>query len=58
MIAENCKFKVDAAGRVIIPAHLRKKFGIMPGDYMEYYTDTVDGKDVLVLVKSEEKENA
>lgn len=56
MTAENCVYKVDPAGRVIIPAHLRKKFGIVPGNYMEYYTGKVDGRDALILIKRENED--
>lgn len=54
--AENSTYKVDAAGRVIIPSSIRKRFGIKPGDYMDYYVGEQDGKYILALMKSE-KEN-
>ena len=53
VMPEGATYKVDPAGRAIIPAHLRKKFGVAPGDYLEYYTAYVEGEWVLVLRKAQ-----
>ena len=47
--------KVDAAGRVVIPSHLRSKFGIATGDEMSYYTTFVDGKWFVCITKEVEE---
>lgn len=49
LVPENSFYKVDASGRVIIPRHLRAKFGIEIGDMMDYYTAKVDGKYFLCM---------
>lgn len=49
MIPENMTYKVDASGRIIIPAHLRNKFKIKQGDEMEYYTSFVDNSWFLCV---------
>ena len=49
LIPENTTYKVDSAGRVIIPAHLRNKFRIAIGDQMEYYTTFADGSWFLCI---------
>lgn len=54
MINENVNFKVDAAGRVVIPAQLRKKFDINPGDRVNYYTTQIDGQWYVAMRKVEE----
>lgn len=43
IINENVNFKIDASGRIVIPAQLRKKFNMNPGDRVEYYT--IQGND-------------
>lgn len=53
MVNENVNFKVDAAGRVVIPASLRKKYGINPGDRVEYYTTEVNGEIFIAFKKLE-----
>lgn len=53
VMPEGVTYKVDAAGRAIIPSHLRKKFDITPGDFMEYYTAYVDNEWVLILRKAQ-----
>jgi AbrB family looped-hinge helix DNA binding protein len=49
LIPENQSYKVDASGRVIIPAHIRSKFKIETGDMMEYYTAFVDNSWFLCV---------
>ena len=51
LIPENQPYKVDAAGRIVVPSHLRSKFGISQGDEMEYYTTFVDGKWFMCVTK-------
>lgn len=53
--AENSTYKVDAAGRVIIPSSIRKRFGIKPGDYMDYYVGEQDGHWLLALIPSKKE---
>ena len=36
LISERSTYKVDASGRIIIPAHMRNKFRVDSGDFMEY----------------------
>lgn len=52
LVPERSNYKVDASGRIIIPAYMRAKFEINLGDYMEYYTAYVDGKWFLCCTKS------
>lgn len=54
VMSEGTKYKIDPAGRAIIPAHLRKKFGIGPGDFLDYYTAYVDNEWVLILHKAQD----
>jgi AbrB family looped-hinge helix DNA binding protein len=49
LIPEYASYKVDGSGRVIIPSHLRNKFGISPGDKMEYYTAFIDNSWFLCV---------
>lgn len=51
MIPENKPYKVDSSGRIIIPSHLRAKFGIEVGDQMDYYTTFVDNKWFICVTK-------
>lgn len=51
LIPERSNYKVDASGRIIIPAYMRAKYDINSGDYMEYYTAEVDGKMFLCCTK-------
>lgn len=55
LIPEHNSYKVDGSGRVIIPAHLRNKFQVEDGDYMEYFTAYVDGDWFLCCRKDEER---
>lgn len=60
LVPERSNYKVDASGRIIIPAYMRTKFNIDVGDYMDYYTAYVDGDWFLCAKKHiltpEEKE--
>lgn len=51
LIPERSNYKVDASGRIIIPAYMRAKFNIKVGDHMDYYTTYVDGKWFLCCTK-------
>lgn len=51
IINENVNFKIDASGRIVVPAQLRKKFGMNPGDRVEYYTVFEDGKWYIAFAK-------
>lgn len=42
LIPENNAYKVDSAGRIVIPAYLRNKFRIETGDQIEYFTSFID----------------
>ncbi len=55
LIPENRPYMVDGAGRVIIPSHLRAKFGIEIGDEMDYYTTFIDGKWFVCVTRHEEE---
>lgn len=55
MIPENKPYKVDSSGRIIVPAHLRAKFGIEIGDEMDYYTTFVDNKWFVCVTKKMDK---
>lgn len=44
LIPENKPYKVDGAGRIIVPSHLKNKFNIENGDYLDYYTTFIDGR--------------
>lgn len=41
--------KVDDLGRVVVPAEMRKSFGIREGDYLDISVD----EDRIILVKRE-----
>lgn len=56
LVPENKPYMVDGAGRVIIPAHLRAKFGIEISDEMDYYTTFIDGKWFVCVTKRIEEE--
>ena len=51
LIPEGRPYKVDSANRVIIPAHLRAKFGIAVSDEMDYYTTFVENKWFICMTK-------
>lgn len=56
LIPENRPYMVDSAGRVIIPSHLRAKFGIEIGDEMDYYTTFIDGRWFVCVTRHVEEE--
>jgi AbrB family looped-hinge helix DNA binding protein len=56
LIPENKPYKIDCAGRIVIPAHLRSKFNIETGHEMDYYTTFVDGKWFMCVTKRVEEE--
>jgi AbrB family transcriptional regulator, transcriptional pleiotropic regulator of transition state genes len=43
--------KVDQLGRVVLPAEVRRHFGISPGDLIEIAVDT----DAILLMKVEDR---
>jgi transcriptional pleiotropic regulator of transition state genes len=43
--------KVDQLGRVVLPAEVRRRFGIRPGDMIEIAVDT----DAILLTKVEDR---
>ena len=58
LIPEGRPYKVDSSSRIVVPAHLRDKFGIAIGDELDYYTTFVDNKwFICVTKKAEEDEN-
>ena len=56
LIPEGRPYKVDGSSRIIVPAHLRAKFGIELGDQMDYYTTFVDDKWFICVTKHAEEE--
>ena len=44
LIPEGKPYKIDSASRIVIPAHLKAKFGLQNTDYMDYYTTFIDGR--------------
>lgn len=55
IVPEGTTYKVDPAGRAIIPSYLRKKFGIAPGDHLDYFTAYENGEWWLVLRKAQDQ---
>ena len=51
MEPERKAYRVDGSGRVIIPAHLKGKFDVETGDYMDLFSANVDGKWYLIATK-------
>ena len=51
LIPENKPQKVDCAGRIVVPSHLRSKFQIEIGEELEYYTTFVDGRWFMCVAK-------
>ena len=58
LIPEGRPYKVDGSSRIIVPAHLRAKFGIELGDEMDYYTTFVDDKWFICVTKHVEEEES
>ncbi len=57
MIPEGKSYKVDSAGRIAIPAHIRAKFGIIAGEDMDYYTTFVNGRWFMCVSKHDETDH-
>jgi bifunctional DNA-binding transcriptional regulator/antitoxin component of YhaV-PrlF toxin-antitoxin module len=55
LVPEHNSYKIDGSGRIIIPAHMRNKFNVDNGDFMEYFTAYVDGTWFLCCRKDEER---
>lgn len=51
LIPENKPYKVDSSNRIIVPSHLKAKFGINIGDQMDYYTTFIDGRWFMCVTK-------
>lgn len=58
LIPEGRPYKVDGSSRIIVPAHLRAKFGVNLGDEMDYYTTFVDDKWFICVTKHVVEEEA
>lgn len=58
LIPEGRPYKVDSSSRIVVPSHLKAKFGIEIGDNMDYYTTFVDGKWFICVTKHVEEEEA
>lgn len=56
LIPEGRPYKIDSSSRIIVPAHLKDKFGIKNDDRMDYYTTFVDDKWFICVTKHEEEE--
>lgn len=56
LIPEGKPYKVDSSSRIVVPAHLKAKFGIENGDNMDYYTTFVDDKWFICVTKHIEEE--
>lgn len=56
LIPEGRPYKVDSSSRIVVPSHLRTKFGVELGDQMDYYTTFVDGKWFICVTKHIEEE--
>lgn len=53
LIPENHPYKVDSSSRIVVPAHLKAKFGISISDELDYYTTFVDGRWFICVTKHE-----
>lgn len=53
LIPEGKLYKVDSSSRIIIPSHLKAKFGIDLGDHMDYYTTFIDDRWFICVTKHE-----
>jgi AbrB family looped-hinge helix DNA binding protein len=56
MINEEISRRIDSAGRISIPKHLRKKYGCTEGVEVEFYTTQVDGQWFICISPVEEEE--
>lgn len=56
LIPEGRPYKVDSSSRIVVPSHLKAKFGIENGDNMDYYTTFVDGRWFICVTKHVEEE--
>ncbi len=56
LIPENKPYKIDSAGRIVIPALLRSKFNIEIGQEVDYYTTFIDDKWFMCVTKRVEEE--
>jgi bifunctional DNA-binding transcriptional regulator/antitoxin component of YhaV-PrlF toxin-antitoxin module len=55
LIPEGKPYKVDSSSRIVVPSHLRAKFGIEIGEELDYYTTFVDGRWFLCVTKQREE---
>ena len=51
LIPEGRPYKVDSSSRVVVPAHLRAKFGIEIGEELDYYTTFADNRWFICIAK-------
>jgi AbrB family looped-hinge helix DNA binding protein len=58
MVNENVSRKIDNAGRIVIPKHLRNKLNFTEGKEVEYFTTKRDGKIYICMALSEEEEDS
>lgn len=56
MIYEEISRRVDSAGRISIPKHLRKKYGCNEGVEVDFYTFEKDGKWFICMTPADEEE--
>ena len=56
MVNEEISRRIDSAGRISIPKHLRKKYGCTEGVEVEFYTTEEDGKWFICISPVEEEE--
>ncbi len=57
LIPEGKPYKVDSSSRVVVPAHLRAKFGIEIGETLDYYTTFADGRWFICIAKKKKTDN-
>ena len=57
MIPEGKPYKVDSSSRIVVPAHLKAKFDIAPGDEMDCYTTFADNRWFICVAKHVHKED-
>lgn len=56
MVYEEISRRVDSAGRVSIPKHLRKKYKCNEGVEVDFYTLEVDGKQFICITPADKNE--